>query len=59
VQRLNFNTAEGQALAQQYRVNGHPTIILLDRSGTVAAALFGVPDQEQLVQQVQTMLDQP
>jgi thioredoxin-related protein len=59
VRRLDFNTTEGQALARQYRINGHPTIILLDRNDAVAATLFGVPDQEQLVQQVQRVVAEP
>jgi len=43
--RVDFNSAQGQALAQRYLVRNHPTIVVIDRSGTARATIFGVPNR--------------
>ena len=43
--RIDFNSDQGQALAQRYLVRNHPTIVVIDRSGMVRATIFGVPNR--------------
>jgi thioredoxin-related protein len=43
--RIEFNSEQGQALAQRYLVRNHPTIVVIDRSGTARATIFGVPNR--------------
>ena len=50
--RIDFNSGQGQALAQRYRVRNHPTIIVIDRSGTARATIFGVPDRLEIEQAI-------
>jgi len=45
VMRIDFNSEQGQALAQRYLVRNHPTIVVIDRSGTARATIFGVPNR--------------
>ena len=48
--RIDFNSEQGQALAQRYLVRGHPTIVVIDQSGTARATIFGVPDRLEVEQ---------
>lgn len=50
--RVDFNSSEGQTLAQRYQVRGHPTIVLIDRAGTVRATIIGVPPRERVEQAI-------
>ena len=50
VMRIDFNSEQGQALAQRYLVRGHPTIVVIDQSGTARATIFGVPDRLEVEQ---------
>jgi hypothetical protein len=50
--RVDFNSTEGQALAQRYQVRGHPTIVVIDRAGTVRTTIIGVPTRERVEQAI-------
>ena len=50
--RVDFTSAAGQALAQRYQVRGHPTIVLIDHSGTAQATIIGVPTRERVEQAI-------
>ncbi len=50
--RIDFNSEQGQALAQRYLVRNHPTIVVIDRSGTARATIFGVPKRLEVEQAI-------
>ena len=50
--RVNFNSPEGQALAAHYQVRGHPTILLIDRSGVVTTTIIGIATRERVEQAI-------
>ena len=50
--RVDFNSATGQELAARYQVRGHPTIVVIDRAGTVRATIIGVPTRERVEQAI-------
>jgi thiol:disulfide interchange protein len=50
--RVNFNSSEGQALAQHYQVRGHPTIVVIDRLGKARSTIIGVPTRERVEQAI-------
>jgi thiol:disulfide interchange protein len=52
VMRVDFNSPAGQELAARYQVRGHPTIVVIDRSGTVRATIIGVPTRERVEQAI-------
>ncbi|MEP7189209.1 MAG: hypothetical protein ABI901_08475 [Roseiflexaceae bacterium] len=52
VMRIDFNSEQGQALAQRYLVRNHPTIVVIDRSGTARATIFGVPKRLEVEQAI-------
>ena len=54
--RVDFNSSDGQALAQRYRVRAHPTIVVIDRTGVARTTVFGVPKREELEQAIDTVL---
>jgi thioredoxin-related protein len=51
--RIDFNSSAGQELAARYQVRGHPTIVVIDRSGTARATMIGVPTRERVEKAVQ------
>jgi len=53
--RVDYNSADGQALAQRYLVHGHPTIVIIDRSGTVQETIIGVPTRERVEQAIKQL----
>lgn len=50
--RVDFNSSDGQALAQRYSVRAHPTIVVIDRAGVARTTVFGVPKREELEQAI-------
>ena len=50
--RVDFNSADGQVLAQRYLVRGHPTIVIIDHSGTARETIIGVPTRERVEQAI-------
>lgn len=52
VMRIDFNSEQGQTLAQRYLVRNHPTIVVIDRSGTARATIFGVPNRLEVEQAI-------
>jgi len=50
--RVDFNSPAGQELAARYQVRGHPTIVVIDRAGTVRATIIGVPTRERVEQAI-------
>jgi thioredoxin-related protein len=50
--RVDFNSSQGQTLAQRYQVRGHPTIVLIDRAGTLRATIIGLPTRERVEQAI-------
>jgi hypothetical protein len=50
--RIDFNSDQGRALAQRYLVRSHPTIVVIDRSGTARATIFGVPNRSEVEQAI-------
>jgi len=56
VTRVDFNSPAGQELAARYQVRGHPTIVVIDRSGTVRATIIGVPTRERVEQAIKDMM---
>ena len=54
--RVDFNSPAGQELAARYQVRGHPTIVVIDRSGTVRATIIGVPTRERVEQAIKDVM---
>ena len=54
VQRLDANTADGQAVMRAYRILGHPTLLLFDRSGQEVERFIG----PQTVETIETALQE-
>ena len=50
--RVDFNSPEGQALATRYQVRGHPSILLIDRSGVVTTTIIGIATRERVEQAI-------
>ena len=56
-QRLNVDEPEGKMAAREYKVRGHPTMVLIDRSGEVVSRHVGVLPREFLVQAIENTLE--
>jgi thioredoxin-related protein len=41
VERVNFISERGQALARRYQIRAHPAIVVIDASGTAVLTLPG------------------
>ena len=54
--RVDFNSSDGQRLAQGYQVRGHPTIVLIDKTGTARATIVGVPTRERVEQAIKEVV---
>jgi thioredoxin-related protein len=54
--RIDFNSPTGRGLAPRYGVHAHPTIVLVDRTGTVRTTIVGVPVPEKVEQAITDVL---
>ncbi|KPV53911.1 hypothetical protein SE17_06870 [Kouleothrix aurantiaca] len=54
--RVDFNSSDGQRLAQGYQVRGHLTIVLIDKTGTARATIVGVPTRERVEQAIKEVV---
>ncbi len=57
--RINIDEPQAQLLLQKYRVIGTPTIVLLDRSGQVAADVPGFPGEAAVTGALDKLLAMP
>ena len=55
--RLGVMSEVGSRAAQQYGVQGVPTLIIFDGDGNVADKSVGVPNRKEIVGQVTALLD--
>jgi hypothetical protein len=56
VERVDYNSPRGQALARRFLVRAHPSVLVIDRSGAASASITGVPTRAQLVATVEQVL---
>jgi thioredoxin-related protein len=54
--RLSLLSRLGRSVAQRYGVRAVPTIIIFDGNGDVVEHRAGIPNQQQVVQQVHYLL---
>jgi len=54
--RLSLLSGLGKSVAQRYGVRGVPTIIIFDGNGDVVEQKSGIPNQQQVVEQVHHLL---
>lgn len=52
VLRLDANQKEGQAAFRFYRLQGHPSFVLLDHQGEVLWTGLGVQEAETIISQI-------
>ena len=57
VVRLGVMSGLGGDAARRYGVRGVPTLILFDGSGQMVGQSVGVPDRNDIVEQVEKLLD--
>jgi hypothetical protein len=55
--RVDFNSPEGQSLAERYRIRGHPQVLILDRAGAVREVFRGVPDPAAMTRVIDAVLE--
>ena len=55
-QRINANTGDGPVIMRAYRVQGHPTLLLLDRNGREVNRLIGPQPAETVAGALQHLL---
>jgi mono/diheme cytochrome c family protein len=62
-QRINANEGDGPAIMRAYRIQGHPTILIIDETGQEIKRLIGPQSAEVLAETIQQTLastsDQP
>lgn len=55
-QRINANEGDGPAIMRAYRIQGHPTILLIDPQGQEVSRFIGPQSAEQLAEALQQVL---
>ncbi len=55
-QRINANEGDGPAIMRAYRIQGHPTILLIDPQGQEVSRFIGPQSAEQLAEALQQAL---
>lgn len=55
-QRINANEGDGPAIMRAYRIQGHPTILLIDPQGQEVNRFIGPQSAEQLTEVLQQVL---
>lgn len=55
-QRINANSGEGPVIMRAYRIQGHPTLLLLDRNGREVNRLIGPQPAETVAGALQRLL---
>ncbi|MCQ3979714.1 MAG: hypothetical protein DPW09_40365, partial [Anaerolineae bacterium] len=55
-QRINANEGDGPAIMRAYRIQGHPTILIVDETGQEIKRLIGPQSAEQLTEVLQQVL---
>lgn len=55
-QRINANSGEGPVIMRAYRIQGHPTLLLLDRNGREVNRLIGPQPAETVAGALQHLL---
>jgi mono/diheme cytochrome c family protein len=54
--RINANEGDGPAVMAAYRVQGHPTILIIDRQGREVSRFLGPQAAEQIAESLQQVL---
>lgn len=52
-QRINANEGDGPAIMRAYQVQGHPTILIVDRQGREVKRFIGPQSSEQIAEGLQ------
>lgn len=55
-QRINANEGDGPAIMRAYQVQGHPTILIVDRQGREVKRFIGPQSSEQIAEGLQQVL---
>jgi len=53
--RVDYHTTEGKSLAHIYSVRSHPTVILINTRGDVEYMVQGIPDTQELLDNIESM----
>ncbi|MCQ3975230.1 MAG: hypothetical protein DPW09_17450 [Anaerolineae bacterium] len=56
IQRINANEGDGPAIMRAYRIQGHPTILVVDETGQEIKRLIGPQSAEVLAETIQQAL---
>jgi thioredoxin-like negative regulator of GroEL len=56
VKRVNADVGDGPAIMRNYRIPGHPTILIFDQKGTETDRLVGPQPVETVTEAVQAVL---
>jgi len=56
VQRIDANTSEGQVIMRDYRILGHPTLLLFDQKGQEVERFIGPQSAETIEASLQALL---